>query len=528
MPRGRPKKNSNGILSEEQVWDVIDFAKNITSTYQNIYNPMLVNQRLQDINMNPLSATQDGVDKALLKPKENEDNLIGFSEFFELTDMMYKRMLNYLGNMLSFDLQWVCTNAKYKDYSSSAYKKDEQKIYEFLDKFDVKKEFKRVVRQLVRQESFYCILREDGDKYLLQELPQKYCKVDGKWDYGTLFSFNLYWFMQPGVSLDMYPSSMQGIYSNWVQSKSQGYNPANSLNNRDGSFVYWHQVSPLDGYWAWKFNPDVVTNIPFLSPLFSDIVLKPLIRKLQTNIYILQAQKVMVGLIPMLKENKSGSVKDQLAVSPETMGKFLGLLKQGLSDAIKVSGVPFEDLKTLDFDGTDKQILQEYTKTTSALSGINSRLIFSLDKQSNIESQLSINVDEYLVTALYPYFEDFLNYYINKKLDKFNFKFKLLGTEFDINKQKRLDDAIKVAEKGLVLPHLFSSALGLLPSDMMRMLDEAKASGFTDKLMPLLNLNTMNTGKDKGGRERKADNQLTDSGEATRDNSSNVGRGGDI
>jgi len=29
-----------------------------------------------------------GIDKALLKPKDNEENLVGFSEFFELTDMM--------------------------------------------------------------------------------------------------------------------------------------------------------------------------------------------------------------------------------------------------------------------------------------------------------------------------------------------------------------------------------------------------------------------------------------------------------
>jgi len=480
LPRTKSKKNntSNTLnqLSENEVWDVIEFAKNITSTYGNIYNPQLVNQRLQDINMNPLAATQDSIDKALFKPKDNEDNLVGFSEFFELTDMMYKRMLYYLGNMLSFDLTWTCINAKYKDYTSPSYKKDEQKIYDFLDKFNIKKEFKKVMRQLVRQESFYSILREDGEKYLLQELPRNYCKVDGYWDYGTLFSFNLYWFMQPGVSLDMYPDSMKEIYSKWINNKSQNYNPASSISNRDGSFIYWYQVSPKDGYWAWKFNPDVITEVPFLSPLFSDIVLKPLVRKLQTNIYMLQAQKVMVGLIPLIKDAKSGSVKDQLAVSPEVMGKFLGLLKQGLSDAIKVSGVPFDDLKALDFDGTDKQILQEYTKTTSAMSGINSRLIFSLDKQTNIESQLSINVDEYMLTSLYSYFEDFLNYHINKRLKTFRFKFKLVGTEFDINKKKRLEDAMTLMDKGILLPHLISSSLGILPHDFERQLEEVTNS----------------------------------------------------
>ena len=266
--------------------------------------------------------------------------------------------------------------------------------------------------------------------------------------------------------------------------------------------------------------------MPFLSPLFSDIVLKPLVRKLQTNIYMLQAQKVMVGLIPLIKDAKSGSVKDQLAVSPEVMGKFLGLLKQGLSDAIKVSGVPFDDLKALDFDGTDKQILQEYTKTTSAMSGINSRLIFSLDKQTNIESQLSINVDEYMLTSLYSYFEDFLNYHINKRLKTFRFKFKLVGTEFDINKKKRLEDAMTLMDKGILLPHLISSSLGILPHDFERQLEEAKAKKWDEKLIPIINAYQM-SGKDisnKGGRPKVDDEELTDNGTATRENSSNDGK----
>lgn len=525
MPR---KKTEKEMLNEQEVWNVIEFAKNISPYYNNVFTPDLVNQRMQDINLNPMSTTQDKIEKALLDPKNNENQLIGYSQFFELNDMMYKRMLYYLGNMLSFDLNYTCTNAKYEDYKSTAYKKDLNEVYTFLDKFDIKKEFKKVLRQLIRQEVFYCTLREDGDKYLLQELPQEYCKITGRWEYGFLFDFDMYWFIQPAVSINMYPKYFQELYYNWVNQKKNGYNPANALNDRSGSYVYWVQTSPENNVWAWKFNSDIVSKVPFLSPLYSDVVLKPLIRKLQTNIYMLQAQKVMVGLIPMLEGTKSGSVKDQLAVSPEVMGKFLGLLKQGLNDAIKVSGVPFKDLKTLDFDGTDKQILQDYTKTTAAMSGVNSRLIFSIDKQSNIESQLSINVDEYLMTSVYPFFEDFLNYHINRKTKKFKWKFKFEGSEFDINKDKRLNNAMTLADKGVVLPQKFASALGMLPQDLERMLDEAKASGFTDKLISMLNLNTMNTGdsSSKGGRPKVDDTDMNENTEASRENGSNIGRGG--
>jgi hypothetical protein len=161
LTRGRKSnKGKEELLTESQVWDVIEFARNMSPYYNNVFTPDLVNQRMQDINMNPMSATQDLIDKALLNPKQNEDDLIGFSHSFELNDMMYKRMLYYLGNMLSFDLTYTCVNAESADYKSKDYKKDLIEVYDFLDRFDIKKEFKKVLRQLIRQEVFYCVLRD--------------------------------------------------------------------------------------------------------------------------------------------------------------------------------------------------------------------------------------------------------------------------------------------------------------------------------------------------------------------------------
>jgi hypothetical protein len=538
MPRNKKKSKSTNSyntetyekqeLSEAECWDVIEFAKNMSPMYNNIFTPDMVNQRMQDVNMNPMAATQDAIEKALLNPKNSEQELIGFSQFFELNDMIYKRMLYYLGNMLSFDLTYTCINATPKDYKSVKYKKDIEEVHKFLDKFNHKQEFKKVLRNLVRQEVYFSVFRDDGDKYLLQELPQKHCKLTGRWDYGFLFDFDMYWFVQPSVNIDMYPKYFKQLYLNWMEQKNNGYDPASSLDKRDGSFVYWTQTSPEKGVWAWKFNPDVVSKVPFLSPLYSDIVLKPLIRKLQTNIYFLQAQKVMVGLIPLIKESKSGSIRDNLQISPEVMGKFLGLMKQGLNDAIKVSGVPFSDVKTLDFDGTDKKILEDYTKSTTSMSGVNSRLIYSVDKQSNIESQLSINVDEQIVQYTYSYFEDFLNYHINKRTKYFKFKFSFEGTEFDTNKKKRLEDALTLADKGIVLPQKISAAIGMNYHDMCRHLEEAQATGFTDKLMPLINIYNQTGDKDSVGRKKKADTELSESGQETRDVGSNLDKGGDI
>ena len=150
------------LLSEGEVWDVLEFAKNSSPYYNNYFTPDLVNSAMKDVNMNPLVADQAKIEKALSDPKNSEEQLIGYSQYFELIDMIYKRSLYYMGNMLSFDYTYVPINATVKDLKKDTYKKDEERLHEFFDKFNVKKEFTTVTRQLMRQETFYSIFRDDG------------------------------------------------------------------------------------------------------------------------------------------------------------------------------------------------------------------------------------------------------------------------------------------------------------------------------------------------------------------------------
>lgn len=530
MPH-KKKEIPNEQLTEQQLWDVLEFARNIYNgnLLPNIFTPELVNARMKDLNLNPLVATETNIESALKDPKNNEDKLIGYSEFFSLTSMIYKRLVGYMAQMPSFDYTFTCINATKEDYKSKKYKKDLQIVYDLLDKFDVKREFKKIMNQLLEKEIYYGVLRDESDnKYIFQELPYNYCKLTGRSEFSLLFDFNMqYFFNQTGVDINMFPNVFKEYYSRILEIKKNGYNPSNSLDKRTGEWVFWTQTSPENGMFAFKFNPENVTAIPYLSPLFSDIVLAPMMRNLQKNINILKAQKVLVGLIPLLKDSKGGSVKDAVAIEPTTLGKFLGLLKAGLHESVKIGGVPFSDVKEIDFDTTNTNILDEYSKTTASMSGINSRMVFANDKMSNSETLASINVDEFIALNVYHQFNQFMDYQINKRTKWFRFKFKFEGSEFQANRQFRLDNALKLAEKGITLPQKISAAIGMEPADFYRQLEECQAMGFSDMLTPLVSL--YQQGKDdKGGRERKSDSQLGDAGEVTRDAGSNLDRGGII
>src|SRR5574337_235249 len=131
------------ILTEnevKQVWDFYQFARNLNNPMA--LTPMLLNQRMQDITFNPLAVDQSTLDAAIKDPKNSETQLMQISEYFEMVSQPYKRLIAYLGNMLSFDLVMTPLNADKTDYGTVAFKKDQRLVESFLDGFDYQKEFR--------------------------------------------------------------------------------------------------------------------------------------------------------------------------------------------------------------------------------------------------------------------------------------------------------------------------------------------------------------------------------------------------
>lgn len=515
----RKKVESKEELTTDQVFDVLRFASQIYGM-QNVYTPDLVNSRMKDVTMSPQMATVDKINNALLNPKNNEQLLIGMSQFLELNSMLYKRILLYFSGLMSFDFNYICENIKdSSEYDSPAYKKDLLTVQSFFDKFNMKYEFKTIMKQLMRQETFYGILRDDGDKLTIQELPQNYCQLTGRFSQGLLFDFNMYFFLLPGVDIELFPSAFKKMYRKaFVKPGTLDYNPAAQLSMRDGSWVYWVQTSPEENFVAFKFFPEIITNVPFLSPLMADVVLQPVIRSLQTNSFIQQASKMLFGEIPMLKDAKA-SVTNQISMTPDVAGKFLGLLKSGLSDTIKVAAAPLTNFQGIEFTGSD-DMYTKFLQSTASSSGINSRLIYSNDRQNIIETKLSLDIDQNILRNVYFQFSNMLNYWINQRTKKYKFKILFEGFETTTDRAERLETVNKLADSGIVLEQKFASAIGMSPFDFRRMLEESKKNKFVENLTPIIKSNQMSGGV--GGRPSKSESELGDAGANTRDIGSNI------
>ena len=526
-------KKKKVLLSENEVvetleavkkaFDLMDFSKGYND---GVYSPMTQNTLMKNLNISSIVPDRTGIEDALKDPSNNETSLVSYGQSYYFSSLMYKRNLEYIANLPAFDLEMTCINATPSDYKTNKYQKDYEAVAKFFDKFDYRAQFKEVLWNLLMEETYYGIFRQFQSKSVLQQWPWKYARVTGKFEHGLLYDIDMNYFLQGVVDLNCYPDWLKKKYKEVFSSDTNTYIPSNKLNRRTGKFANWVQTSPEEGFWCFKFNPKHSLQVPFFSAMLPEMAIVPLMRRLQVDQSMAAARKMLVSSVPYLKEKKSSSVANQLAIDADVLGKFIGLAAQGLENAIKILALPTEDIKGVEFENTDKDTYKNFMAITSSLlSG--GKVIFSTDENQNaIETQLSLNLDELLAESVYPQFEEFLNYYVNKETKKFKWRFRFVGCNDQFDRLRRQNEAFTYADKGVVLPNKIASSLGLNKIELERELEEANATGFTDKLMMMVNINTMSP--NNAGRPAKDDADLTDSGAKTRSNASNIEKGGKV
>jgi len=159
------------------------------------------------------------------------------------------------------------------------------------------------------------------------------------------------------------------------------------------------------------------------------------------------------------------------------------------------------------------------------------------------------------MTALYDQFTAFLNYWGAKYTQKYKFRFEFEGTTFFLNRDFRYTKAMELFDNGIVMPQKIAASIGMKPSVMRKHMEEAKGTNFMEMLtnpsfiqqekvakqtadanMKATEANisakvttsgTTTTSAPKG-RPKKKDSELSDEGDATRSQGTNIGRGGKI
>lgn len=520
------------VLTQEQVEAVVQFAQGLwASERYGVYSPWMQNQNLNNLNNNPEVPTYKEITEALSSYKQNANNLQNYMEFMQKFDMIFARTLMSYVNVLSFDLTVTCKNAfTQADYESKEYQEDKKRVYKFLDDFDYRAEFRKMLQEMMRHEVVYTWFRKTkwgnkGMKCALQMLPQERCILTGYWEKGLLFDFDMNYFLQPGIDIDGFDPAFKKYFKNVFGDKQMPFNyiPTNPLNKRDGTFATWTQTSPMDGAFVFKFDMSNFNTTPYLAPFLKDSIRNEEIGILQYNKDIQAAYGILAGEIRLFDNAKSGTKANQFAIDPATLGAFMGKVKQGLENVggsgptTKAVAMPTENIKWFQYNDSNTSMYNNQLANSAGVGSGISRVIYSSDRMSNAEIEAGI-IDQYnTVKQVYSQFNNFLDFFVNQLTKKYKFSFTFDGCSYPFERDKRFEKLTMAADKGLVLgPSAWASAMGYKPQEFERLLEESKWTGWLDKYSQMM-LNVNTSTQNQGGRPTKDTSDLTDSGEASRD-----------
>lgn len=513
-------ENIKNSLSEEELNTVLQFSQGLyglgfgaNSGLGYFATPFTQNQNLIDLNGVSAKPTYESLLSTLENSPYDYKKLASYSEFMKMWDSIYAKTLRYFSGLLSFDLSYTCKNIKDpKDYQSKEYLDDVKRVNKFLDNFDYKLEFKKVLDIILTRETAYTWFRdtyeidspidiEDGkikknEKFSLQIMPQDYCILTGYFNNSQLlYDIDLEYFMNAFVDINLFAPAIKKMFKESFKDGNGKYVPSAQLNQRNGRYGNYCQCNPNDGAYAFKFDISNFKQVPPFISILKSCLNNDTIEKLQKDKDMISAYLLLAGEIKTMTDSKSGNKANQFAIDPKTMGQFMNLVKSGMENKVKPMALPLEDIKGWQFNDTNPSMANNQLVKASAQGASASSLIYTTDKMAQFEMENAIYADYNFIKPIYEQFNQFLNFFINKKTVKYKFEFSLDGLDRQWDREKRQSALRNYADKGIVLdPTMWASALGMKPQAFQRSLECAHNSNFIDNLTLMLNANTMKDG----------------------------------
>ena len=487
-------------------------------------SPHLLNSTLKSLNMDGYNFSTEQIRKMVMSPHNFEQELRKLSYFYYNAISIYRRTIEYRSILLDFD--WEPTPYKLdgktisqSDIKSYAFKKDFAEMSKFFNNFDVKQEFSKVLFNILLYDTYYTSTREYDGHIYLQELPSTHCMIDANSYLGYLFSFDLSYFMNSGVDINAYSPSLRKKYGEVLRLKQNTYNP--NLPQRNGSWVYWYGMLPDDA-WVFKFNNNFAGSVPPLLDMLIDYSKIDKFKELEDIKKQLEAYKVIFATVPRLTNNRSGNKTDDFAISSTELGKFVAAVKQTLGIGVDFKAAPLEDFKAFDFSPSSSEANLLETELNNMLKQSATSDAILTGGTSVSSNNIYKLVSSEIVKSVYPQFENYCEYQINKRTSRYKFKIKFVGTIFD--REDRRKAANEDMERGIITPAIFSSR-GIQMTDASNTLNMMYGLQFPEMFKPIKTASTMSSDeKNYSGREKLSDNELSDSGEQTRNIGANENR----
>lgn len=485
----------------------MQFAKKLENMVSNNY---VISQKK---NLFSNKFTAENIQQYLESPQKYEKELRLLSLVLTTLSPQYQQIINYLPSISKFvpvvipNLEKF-SNAKGVVADTEKIRKDYLKVSSNIDKLNIPHEFQKIMSVIVRDDIFYGYIHETNDSFYIQQLDSDYCRISTISDgcYNLAFDFSFF----------KKNNTIKGIEGELVEYYPPEFKTKYNAYLKDTSNMQWQELD--ENYTiVIKFNETLPFSFPPYANLFSDLSDLKVYRELSKSKTETENYKFIGMKLPL---NNKGDKEDDFLVTTETAMAFYQMLLSNLPDGIGafLSATDFEAINFGSSNAQSKNLVDEALDNVFSSSGI-SAVNFGKGANNSSGIAASNNIDSSLVFRVYRQFERWLNRKIKREYNG-KFSVKLMDVSSH-NLKESIDNYLKLSQFGVPVK-LYLSALSGVSQNAERGLSflEDSVLDLSNQWKPLQSSHTSTAtdSSEEVGRPTVADDQITDNGEANRNN----------
>ena len=513
---------------DEVVTVEVEEPKNIVMNNQTVgtttqkFAQMLDFAALQNILTQNVSKTQNKTYTQYTKeklityiqsPLANLDNIRDVSQYIWRISPNYRTLINYYATMPLYSYNVVYNSddwtkkIKYKDFMA-----DYQTLCKRLENMNLRDLSPKIIATSMRDGMYVGFCYDDENSFFISDLDPKYCKVSGITENNTyIVKFNAAYFDAGSNKEFLYGVNDDG-QGTWDKVFVQGY----ETYKNDGRDFQWFELPPERTICV-VCGDDPLVPLPFFTAIFQSLLdlldYQDLIRsKTELENYVLLLSKV-----PLIKNSEE--VND-FAVDLDLVRLAQQMIDTVAPSLVATAWSPCE-VEPIFFNNKnqveDTNIYSTAIQNLFESIGV-SQMLFNGEKAGSVGLRHSIRVDESLVFTLMAKLEANIQRYIKLNIfETFNFYYhRATGFSQDEYAQQLQNMATLGLPCKTDLATLYKTPFAMMNATYME-----NALGLDTLWQPLASSYTQTD--NKGGGQKKSDDELSDEGLDSRDSGKNEG-----
>lgn len=426
------------------------------------------------------------------------------SNYFWLVSGEYRRLVSYYAGILTNQILAI-PKISDEEAESEQFKQAYESILDYIDASSVEETCTQIELYVAKDGAYFGIERELNGSYVLQTLPPAYCRsrfmVMGMYALEFDFSFfdNFRTDKEKKEIFEAFPKEFKSMYNKYL---------TNRTDNR------WQLIDPNISR-VHTFED----GAPLLASVFLDIIdleEYKAIDKIRTRLGI---SKLLVHQLPVDDDGLPTLLQEEA----EELHKNVYSMITNPGGSIDVISTPAK-LTAIDLMDKNQKELNDIEKATNMLyttAGTPMVLFNSGSKNSSVGLNMSIKVDEAVMTPLLKQFEKWYTNRFMQISSNFFFKAKFLEiTRF--NRKEMFELFEKASTVGYPTKLATMATLGIGQRETMNLIMlENKILNLPDNMIPPKSSHTQS-----GEAGRPEQDEVTDEGLRTRDENKNDNREG--